>query len=582
MGGFREKFESSIAVITFLLVVLASFFIFNNKDKNTESYSNGLFVDMDKREVVSLEGPMEFYWKKLYTPNDFHRLNIEEADTLFFPDPWNGNIVNEKELQGKGYSTFRTNLFFDSLQPLAILIDDYCNSFKLWINGELVAKSGSVGRNYASTKSVKVNSIAYFTPRKGSNEFVLQTANYDEKYGGFRQAFLIGTEDKIVQKRNDVQVIDTLVLGFLLTTFLYYLGLFIFVPSEKSLLYFSLLVFFIFLRQLLLGHAGIMDEWINTHVHFYLKTTIAAALASSLMVFFVFRSVFPKFMARKVFNIYRGFMLIFLVFTFIFPIYHVSVGMHYIQIVVLGSMTYIFYLALRAFRKADKEKRLIALGMILFLITVVLEALIFNRQISTEYILHYGLVVFIVFESYAFGVKLSKTYQQNVNLNKQLEFQNKNLQRLVDEKTTEIVEAKERELFSAMLQKSSADKFLLQLKDDLSKLKIDNRKDDKKLIDIMKSLELSVEHEELDNHLLHFEKIHPHFFEVLQEQNPDLTQNELKLCAYLKLNLSYKDIANILHVQPESVRKAKSRMRRKMGLSSDGQVLDYLLAIKTG
>ncbi|WP_462280162.1 helix-turn-helix transcriptional regulator [Salinivirga cyanobacteriivorans] len=132
-----------------------------------------------------------------------------------------------------------------------------------------------------------------------------------------------------------------------------------------------------------------------------------------------------------------------------------------------------------------------------------------------------------------------------------------------------------------MLQKSSADKFLLQLKDDLSKLNTDNSKAEKKLSDIMKSLELSVDDEEFGNHLLHFEKIHPRFFEVLQEQNPDLTQNELKLCAYLKLNLSYKDIANILHVQPESVRKAKSRMRRKMGLASDGQVRDYLLAIKT-
>jgi DNA-binding CsgD family transcriptional regulator len=45
----------------------------------------------------------------------------------------------------------------------------------------------------------------------------------------------------------------------------------------------------------------------------------------------------------------------------------------------------------------------------------------------------------------------------------------------------------------------------------------------------------------------------------------------------LKLNLSLKEIAGILNIQPESVRKSKQRMRRKMGLLSDKDIYQLLM-----
>ncbi|MFO8066165.1 MAG: LuxR C-terminal-related transcriptional regulator, partial [Bacteroidales bacterium] len=63
---------------------------------------------------------------------------------------------------------------------------------------------------------------------------------------------------------------------------------------------------------------------------------------------------------------------------------------------------------------------------------------------------------------------------------------------------------------------------------------------------------------------------------TLHATHPSLSQNEIRLAAYMKLNMTHKDIGRILNVQPESVRKAKTRMRQKMGLASDKDITNYL------
>ncbi len=63
---------------------------------------------------------------------------------------------------------------------------------------------------------------------------------------------------------------------------------------------------------------------------------------------------------------------------------------------------------------------------------------------------------------------------------------------------------------------------------------------------------------------LHFEQVHPRFFEELKAKYPNLTQNETRLCAYFHMNLGTKEIAGLLNIDPASVRRAKTRLNKKM------------------
>lgn len=63
---------------------------------------------------------------------------------------------------------------------------------------------------------------------------------------------------------------------------------------------------------------------------------------------------------------------------------------------------------------------------------------------------------------------------------------------------------------------------------------------------------------------LHFEQVNPGFFEQLQAKHPNLTKNDMRLCAYFHINLATKEIAAMLNITPASVRQAKMRLHKKM------------------
>ncbi|WP_372916823.1 helix-turn-helix transcriptional regulator [Salegentibacter sp.] len=78
-----------------------------------------------------------------------------------------------------------------------------------------------------------------------------------------------------------------------------------------------------------------------------------------------------------------------------------------------------------------------------------------------------------------------------------------------------------------------------------------------------------------------FEKIYPDFTSSLQKIIPNITSNEIKLCALLRLNLSAKEVSELLNITPESVNKARYRLRKKIGLQAKDDLDIYLLNISS-
>ena len=74
-----------------------------------------------------------------------------------------------------------------------------------------------------------------------------------------------------------------------------------------------------------------------------------------------------------------------------------------------------------------------------------------------------------------------------------------------------------------------------------------------------------------------FIQIHQSFYDKLSKEFPDITLNERRLCALLKLNLNTKEIASITNSNPDSVRVARTRLRKKLGLTnSELSLTDFL------
>ena len=82
-----------------------------------------------------------------------------------------------------------------------------------------------------------------------------------------------------------------------------------------------------------------------------------------------------------------------------------------------------------------------------------------------------------------------------------------------------------------------------------------------------------------ENFSKYFEQVHKGFNEKAQQKFPAVTSNDLRLMALLKMNLSSKEIANILNISNDGIKKARQRLRKKMELDSNDSLEAIVIAI---
>jgi DNA-binding CsgD family transcriptional regulator len=88
------------------------------------------------------------------------------------------------------------------------------------------------------------------------------------------------------------------------------------------------------------------------------------------------------------------------------------------------------------------------------------------------------------------------------------------------------------------------------------------------ILQLINNLQRGSGEEIWDEFELRFKQVHSGFYEKLLSKYPELSSNELKLCALLRLNLTTKEICELTGQRPASLDVARSRLRKKLGLTS--------------
>jgi PAS domain S-box-containing protein len=144
----------------------------------------------------------------------------------------------------------------------------------------------------------------------------------------------------------------------------------------------------------------------------------------------------------------------------------------------------------------------------------------------------------------------------------------------------EILENKKRELTSNALRLIHLSKLNNKLVSDLEKIKEYTLP---KGVELIKNAINQVNLNSRDNiwqeFETRFENVYESFYQSLNKRFPQLTPGEKKLCALLRLNLSSKDIATLTFQDPKSVDMARYRLRKKMNLKQDENLIDFLMKI---
>lgn len=149
--------------------------------------------------------------------------------------------------------------------------------------------------------------------------------------------------------------------------------------------------------------------------------------------------------------------------------------------------------------------------------------------------------------------------------------------RIRNEQLAQDVDTKNRELAVSTMSLNNKNELLAFIKEDLKKTSDDNNRSIKSVIstinkNITEGDSWSVFREAFDN-------VDKDFLKKMKLSHTLLTPNDLRLCAYLRLNLSSKEVAPLLNISVRSVEIKRYRLRKKMELSHEQGLVEYILAV---
>jgi len=174
--------------------------------------------------------------------------------------------------------------------------------------------------------------------------------------------------------------------------------------------------------------------------------------------------------------------------------------------------------------------------------------------------------------------KKDKTIHEN---EKALAAANLEKSRLKEEELEKEIQYKSKQLTTHALSMMQKNTFLKELQTDLSGLsKCASSVNEDSFTRLNMLIKKNLQSEkDWDLFKLYFEDVNRQFYKKLEEVNPDLTSYDLKLCALLKLNMNIKESATVMNIEPDSVKKARYKLRKKLSLRPEDDLAEFIMKI---
>jgi tetratricopeptide (TPR) repeat protein/DNA-binding CsgD family transcriptional regulator len=152
---------------------------------------------------------------------------------------------------------------------------------------------------------------------------------------------------------------------------------------------------------------------------------------------------------------------------------------------------------------------------------------------------------------------------------KSLELEKQSLERELEFRT--------KELTTNVMYMARTSEFITRISEKLLRSKMHFTKENQEVIHrIITELQSYVDQDTWTEFELRFQQVHNDFYSKLNELHPDLTANEKKLCAFLRLNMTTKEISAITYQSANSIIVARSRLRKKLGIERDENLVSHL------
>ncbi|MEX0811122.1 MAG: response regulator [Chitinophagales bacterium] len=375
--------------------------------------------DFQNDEEVVLDGEWGFYWMQLLNPT---QLSADPEPDYYteLTKTWEHHKQLDFSFSAYGYATYTLDVYIDhGNAPLLAfsLPPTYC-SYRLFINDQVFAENGEVGKDKKDYEPHWLPQNKSFFADTDTLKLVLQISNFDHFRGGISKPIILGNAAYISDHRELIVSLNLLLTGILLMCGFFFLALYVLKQHEKEILYFSIFCI-VFIYRVLASDP-------QYHLHHLLpdinwRITVHMEYFTLFFLVFIFtrfiNALYPK--ENKKWFI-RGFAAISLAFCGIViftPVWFFSWAGQYFLFVILFFVIYCIYVYSRAVYNKRSGAVYALLSIAVLGIAVWLNILGFRNIIQTSPLyIFLGFSGFISFQSliltFRFALSLRKAKEQ--------------------------------------------------------------------------------------------------------------------------------------------------------------------------
>ena len=155
---------------------------------------------------------------------------------------------------------------------------------------------------------------------------------------------------------------------------------------------------------------------------------------------------------------------------------------------------------------------------------------------------------------------------------------NKKRKMVVERKSlSDKLEYTNKELTTYVMYLLRKNEFIMSISEKMKKILIEARPENKKVIkELISELQSNTDMVSWEEFEVRFQQVYTEFYKKLTDNFPDLSPNELRLCAFFRLNMTTKEIAAITYQSLNSIKVGRYRLRKKLGILKDENLVSFL------
>jgi class 3 adenylate cyclase len=385
-------------------------------------------IQFSDNTIVPLDGEWKFYWNEFLYPQDFKDNKLLESaikfkeDFIPIPQFWNQN-EDKDEYTPFGYGTVCLkvkNVKANSLYGL--YISEASSSAAIYVDGQLRATSGRVGKSKKEYTPRKMSKTIYFKPGDTEFDIILHISNFSDINGGIETSITFGTNTAIQRNHNEKVALEFFLFGSIIIMGIYHFSLYFLRRKDIGNLFFAIFCFLISIRTLMTGQRFI-HQWLSSipfEVLISLEFLTVYGPSSAFLLYF--KTLFPKEWNKYInypFLCISGISALVAIFLPVYSIATYNIYYNYIALFPI-CLSIIFYTIVAIVRKREGARTFL-LGFLVLFITVTNDILFSTGVIRTGFLLPYGLFVFIFAQSYLLSRKSAIAFNTIENFSKELE-----------------------------------------------------------------------------------------------------------------------------------------------------------------